>query len=356
LLHFFNDTRTMSTSSLNQAPDSHDFLPLALIVSTLFHILLALFAAKSFVGVVQDPVLFIDLIPSLPTKQIAQPEPERTQIVSRSEAQSSQPDPLTRFLSDTDSQTDKQTIKRGEDPEAGNPGQAAAPAQQQPQQAQKKEQTAATPKQVAKSPTQLNTRLSSGDLIASLRSSKPPSPKPDASERTTETSENADYQAFNRSPGQGARFFGTRGSSDYLPDLPDGDITLLNTKANQYAVFVRRVALEVFRGLRNSGLSSIGASEISTATNFVTVLAIMSPTGELVSTEIIESSGSARFDRILDASARDNLRDPNPPPSAAKEDGNIHFIFKSRVWRRVEQDPRRGPREQRWVLLSTGLL
>ena len=53
--------------------------------------------------------------------------------------------------------------------------------------------------------------------------------------------------------GTGAKFFGNSGSTDYLPNLPDGDITLLNTKADHFAVFVRRVAARVFAALRSSG-------------------------------------------------------------------------------------------------------
>jgi hypothetical protein len=40
---------------------------------------------------------------------------------------------------------------------------------------------------------------------------------------------------------------GPVGSLDYLPDVREGDITLLNTKAEMFAPFVRRVALRVFQ-------------------------------------------------------------------------------------------------------------
>src|SRR5690606_20546577 len=72
----------------------------------------------------------------------------------------------------------------------------------------------------------------------------------------------AGYKAFSRPAGSGARFIGASGAPDHLPSLPDGDITLLNTKANQFAVFVRRVATQVFGELRLTGWESLLASDI----------------------------------------------------------------------------------------------
>ena len=40
---------------------------------------------------------------------------------------------------------------------------------------------------------------------------------------------------------------GPRGSADYLPNVRQGDITLLNTKADRFAPFVRRVGMRVFQ-------------------------------------------------------------------------------------------------------------
>lgn len=165
------------------------------------------------------------------------------------------------------------------------------------------------------------------------------------------------YQAFSRPAGSGAAFLGGGGgTSDHLPNLPDGDITLLNAKANIYASFVRRVAIQVFNQLRAEGWESLSAREIREISDFTTVRATMSPAGRLISAEILERSGSSRFDDVVKTSATKGSADPNPPAGAKASDGMIHFIFKARSWTQLAVNRRSGaPFEQRWILLATGL-
>lgn len=175
--------------------------------------------------------------------------------------------------------------------------------------------------------------------------SKPPSP-PSLSQ----------YKAFSRPPGSGAAFLGSGGLSDYLPNLPDGDITLLNAKASQYAGFVRRVAVQVFAQLRTRGWENLSASEVRRIGDFTTVEAILSKDGKLQEVRLVESSGSAAFDSVLGDAAKAGAKDPNPPPGAVASDGRIHFIFKARSWSSTSSNPRNGAlRESRWLLLATGL-
>ncbi len=168
---------------------------------------------------------------------------------------------------------------------------------------------------------------------------------------------NPSYQAFSRPAGSGAKFFGNGGSPDYLPSLPDGDLTLLNAKANQYAVFVRRVATQVFSELRQVGWEALRALDIQKITEDATYEAVMGPSGELLSVQQLASSGSLSFDKVLGTAIEKGARDRNPPQGAAADDGNLHFIFKARSWVTINTNPRsQAPFERRWLLLATGLL
>jgi hypothetical protein len=150
---------------------------------------------------------------------------------------------------------------------------------------------------------------------------------------------------------------GNGGSSDYLPSLPDGDLTLLNAKANQYAVFVRRVAVQVFAELRQVGWESLRAADIRGISSDSIFEAVMGPNGELVSVTPVEASGSRNFDEVLRIAVTKGARDRNPPAGAKADDGQIHFIFKARSWVGISNGARnQAPIERRWLLLATGLL
>jgi TonB family protein len=177
----------------------------------------------------------------------------------------------------------------------------------------------------------------------------------------TPTSESAlhssAYRAFSRPPGSGARFQGPLGTPDYLPNLPDGDLTLLNAKANKYAVFVRRVALQVFGEMQRSGWQRLSMKDLQLLTSSTMVEAVLSLEGKLLSVSIREVSGNPRYDESLKQAVKTAARDPHPPASAVAEDGNIHLIFSSRTWVEAGVNGRtQAPMERRWLLLATGLL
>jgi hypothetical protein len=164
------------------------------------------------------------------------------------------------------------------------------------------------------------------------------------------------YEAFSRPPGSGATFVGSGGVSDHLPNLPDGDITLLNAKANTYAGFVRRVAVQVFAQLRSQGWEKLTMGEVRRIGDFTTIEAILSPEGRFMTMRIVEGSGSPSFDSVVKQSVAVGARDPNPPAGARASDGKIHFIFKARSWASIGAGGRAGgPSEHRWLLLATGL-
>lgn len=143
------------------------------------------------------------------------------------------------------------------------------------------------------------------------------------------------------------------GSQDYLPEVPDGELTFLNTKAHAFAPFVRRVATNVFGALKNSIWTQVPTSEIRHASEFGVVEAILDPQGKLLSVKLKNRSGSGLFDNSLNDAVSSGAWDNNPPQGALANDGNIHLIFQARIWSRPAPNLRG---EQRWILLSTGLL
>jgi hypothetical protein len=165
----------------------------------------------------------------------------------------------------------------------------------------------------------------------------------------------SNYEAFSRPPGSGATFVGSGGVSDHLPNLPDGDITLLNAKANTYAGFVRRVAVQVFAQLRSQGWEKLSMSEVRRINDFTTIEAIMSPEGRFITMRLIEGSGSPQFDSVVKQAVPAGMKDPNPPAGAKASDGMIHFIFKARSWASIGAGRAGAPSEHRWILLATGL-
>lgn len=163
------------------------------------------------------------------------------------------------------------------------------------------------------------------------------------------------YEPFSRPYGSDAKFTRSAGSSMYLPNIQDGDMTLLNTKAEYFAVFVRRVATRVFSKLRQSGWESLSRHDINIINSYAKIEAKMSKSGDIISLDLISSSGSVNFDNVLKNAIKTSAKDSNPPKNAVLQDGFIYFIFQAKSWSRngVSQNGTIG--EQRWLLLSTGL-
>lgn len=286
-------------------------------------------------------------------KQIVSPPDQSKSDMSKQE---------TALLSDKNSSADREQIKRGDGQGAGIP----LPATKGERVSLEKQSAnlTITAKTVSKatepevgipsenigesgSKTALKLKLDDKTLLSRFEMPR----KTDSLKRNP-----LEAQPFSRPAGSGAQFVGTFGSPDYLPHLPDGDITLLNTKADKFAVFVRRVATQIFAQVKSTGFQVLRGSEIQNIKGFVTTHARMSSKGELIDITLEQSSGSIRFDEVLVDAIKVGLRDHNPPLDAMTSDGTIHFVFKSNAWARVESDPRSGGRlERKWLLLATGL-
>lgn len=335
------------------------------------------------------------LPPPAPTQAAPRKPPE--QIVSPSEAPEKTPPKQTTLRSDRDTAIERETIARGM-PEAAKAPTAAVkptPPVENTKPAQAKEtprvepSTAKTPPKPSperkpkaeaepktgpetKTPTdsEPSLRLSGTELaraIGTLPVQRKQTGKVSSEDRLRDSARGIEtkpqqsdgeraaslqrYTPFR--PSSAGALFSRRGTPDHLPTVQDGEVTLLNAKADRHAVFVRRVALQVFGALRQLSWSEVPFERIRGANDFVTVYATMSNTGKLLKVELRDSSGSVSFDQVAVQAAERGTWDQNPPETAQTADGTIRFVFKAKSWsRRIGE----MNQEQRWLLLSTGLL
>lgn len=291
--------------------------------------------------------------PEPPQRKLPVPE---QQIVSPADAGKNEAPPETRLLSDRDNRVDQQMVKRG-NPAPGEeaPGQPAPP------------KVAAAPKPVKPA-----------EPRGGGRTDREPPPRiaslpgldrlmPDALRlaeegygRQADTAP-GEQMAQNDQPSRvqprGAEGLmlpssGPIGSLDFLPDVREGDITLLNTKAEVFAPFVRRVAMRVFQNFWISLKRDLFTSGLPT-TETVEAEAVMSPAGEMIAFNVNQRSAriSLASDRRLQQACNDAFFDRNPPPGARAKDGNIHFIFRTGI---ESQPTPRGP--VGWLQMEAGLL
>ena len=265
--------------------------------------------------------------PEQPPPEI--PIPER-QIVSPPDAGLNQLPPETRFLSDRDVTVEEEMVKRGE-PEPGSeemdqeePDKLANEASELP-------------------PTDADTASEQAEQLAALPRLEQllPSALQLAEEgygQASESSEAAEATEAEEEPGplsSGTAWLPATdqpGTLDFLPDVREGDITLLNTKAELNAPFVRRVAVRVFQHLVILLRHEIKLSVASTKES-VTAEAIMNRQGDMVSVMVSDQStkGVLSTHRKLRQACSTGFFDRNPPPSAEAEDGNIHFVLRAFV-------------------------
>ncbi|MCC6765467.1 MAG: hypothetical protein IT293_12475 [Deltaproteobacteria bacterium] len=123
---------------------------------------------------------------------------------------------------------------------------------------------------------------------------------------------------------------GTRGTLDNLPDIQRGTVTLLNTKANEFSPFVRRVGERVFQHLiiRQRRLE---LEQILSARSPVQMRAVLDARGKLKSVQIDTQSGSANMDDTLSDALNTAAFDNNPPKAAAKPNGDFEFVFQAQL-------------------------
>lgn len=134
-------------------------------------------------------------------------------------------------------------------------------------------------------------------------------------------------------------FGGTRGSFDSLPGVAQGSLTMLNTKADRFAPFVRRVGTRVFQNLLIFQRQHLGINDILAAHEPVTVRCLLDPEGHLKDIKVEDRSGSLAVDQTLIDALREAAFDSNPPRSAANADGDFEFVFVSQIAAQVGDGP-----------------
>ena len=141
--------------------------------------------------------------------------------------------------------------------------------------------------------------------------------------------------------------------SEALDVIQRGSVTLLNTKANVFSPFVRRVGERVFQHLiiRQRRLE---LQQILSANHPVQMRAVLDPTGKLKSVQIEGQSGSANMDDTLSDALNTAAFDNNPPKAAANANGDFEFVFQAQL--RAYQPSPGGGSGRIESRLSVGLL
>ncbi len=347
----------------------------AILLSILLHalVLMSTNALRNLrLPVPSVPTIDVDLAslpPPLPkVRPQAQPKPEsapavpppllmpKQQIVTPPDAGVEKPPPDTAFLSDRDNTVDQQSVRRGEGPvdkpEEAKVDEAAtaekiAEAKAKPKAAKAKASKPApvAPRSASRAKPHERTEVASLPKLDKLF----PLPGEFAAGRPLErdTSESEEPAAPRNLLRGGRQAFAiSPGVSDYLPTVREGDITLLNTKAERFAPFVRRVAARVFqhleiqlkRAARSAGNGSAGRE-------YAVVEAVMNKRGELVNARLVERETNTQmtvYKQLLTAARPEVFFDANPPAGAEAADGNIHFVLLVDLMVQVAADPRTG--------------
>ena len=280
-----------------------------------------------------------------------QKDQQKKQLVTPPQITEKIPPIETNKQSDNDSSTKTEQIKRGTEGStviSKKKGKPIPPAPEPQTKTKNETKTRAKTKKEV-SPKKIKTLTLPKSEIAKFTTKTTRKTPSSNQERKIET------RPFSRPQGSGAAILGSRGIQDYLPDLPDGDITLLNAKANKYAVFVRRVAKRVFGHLRQSGWEKLSISNVQAIKDFSEIHAKIDLNGKLTSLILLSPSGSQRFDIVVQESVQSGAKDKNPPRDAANADGQIHFVFKSRSWVQRAVGRNGGPTQRRWILLGDGV-
>jgi hypothetical protein len=275
--------------------------------------------------------------PAQPDKPVPVP---KTQIVSPSDNMEA-PD-KAHFLSDHDSRAIEETIKRGEPappakPPTSKPDNAKQAATDKPAtkargDAQGSERATALAKAETQSlgpPAKTAPAVGLSDLFVppSKLASDPSVAKGDSGD-SPKTAEGGrrDLASIPR-PDLWADP-GPRGSPDYLPGVRQGDITMLNAKADRFAPFVRRVGLRVFQSFSMEFKQEIYAGTVPEGRDNVEIEAVMTRDGKRVDVFLRQHNGNLSSDRTLLGTFTDQIFfDENPPAEAVAADGKIHFIF-----------------------------
>ena len=292
------------------------------------------------------------------------PRIPETKIVAPPDSPKAAPDEA-RFLSNRDSRAKEETVKRGQEGSAETA--VDEPGERHDQnQAKKRAESLDQPAPPEKAPDQAQPRrerrrlpgLESlfarpSDLIEQPGFGIPapnhgPTPK---ARRDPREYASLDHPGLWGPPGD-------RGTLDFLPQIREGKFTLLNTKADLYAPFVRRVGLRVFQLFSRNFRRKIISGSVPQGQEVIEVEAVMDSGGRRLEVRLRRRDGNLASDRVLLATINDqNFFDKNPPAKAVADDGNIHFLFalNASVWISRDRNTGAAHHGARWVF-GAGLL
>lgn len=327
-------------------------LTTALVASSLLHLLLAVLVTAWMMltasTMTPPPTIEVDLA------QLPAPKPAAAGAKPAAEPAASQPPPIplqrqivalpdqgeekspesTRLLSDRDNRVKEQQVKPGE------PGRSDVAKRERAvdnlperdtrsrQGANEKQTSSAAPANKEKKPPvaplpRLDDLFANpGDLARSGLGKAEPEVRPTP---RVEAKVSRDLLG-----GSGAAFSSRPGIADYLPDVREGNVTLLNTKAERFAPFVRRVATRIFQHMSIRLSQAARRGSVGSGRDVVAVEAVMSRQGRMLSARVLDqqvqtSLGVER--ELLNATRPETFFDSNPPDGAEGNDGNIHFIL-----------------------------
>lgn len=366
-----------------------DPLAVFLFFSLLLHLLLLLFLPlpqQDLLAPPREQLTEVELLPAPPptppvvakaappvekekpeSKEKPEPQPREQlpeQIVSPPDQNNDEVPEKTRLLSDRNSSTKEQTVA------VGTP--LPSPPQKEKNTAKEKTEVQKPPVQLAvKTPTLPTTKppvkKQPEKALSEATTPQNPAPgNPDAPARVPQlfarpddllaqgwlSDEGSDQEKkAERQPPQGRDIIalapppresllslpGPVGTPDFLPDIRQGNLTFLNTKAHRFAPFVRRVALRVFQHLIIHQRKQLQLDDVVAARDMVTIEAKLDLQGNLKGLIIQTRSGSYSVDEALLKACERGAWDENPPTEAKAEDGYIHFIFRSDINAQYDQ-------------------
>lgn len=338
-------------------------LTLAIALSFLLHVLLFLLAPKLPTRDWQPPEVPLEVAlvpPEVPKRPPA--APAARQMVAPPDVINDRPPENPRFESDRDNTVEHETVNPG----VPNPGPIVPPAPKQPAPPQrasvpdrapaakpKPQRQAARPEPEPKAEAREVKRVPAFDDLF-FGDKLVQQPKEDESAAKEQRGTGRRKLALAVAPvAPDWAIPGTRGTLDNLPDIQRGAVTLLNTKANSFAPFVRRVGERVFQHLiiRQRRLE---IQQIMSAQSPVLMRAVLDARGKLKSVQIDGQSGSALMDDTLSDALTTAAFDNNPPQAAANANGEFEFIFQAQL--RAYQPGPGGTAGRVESRLSVGLL
>lgn len=255
------------------------FLTIGLILSLLIHLVyLYLLIPRGKIEIPQQQVL-VELIKELPQQIVESPESNNQQSDAK-------------LLSEQDNKVERQSKKDGDSPKVKPP----TPKMEKQVPAQKKEK-----------PTDKVDKNEFAEVKKEARTESKPQKKINL----------FDSSIMNEKPG----------TLDKLNDIPSGNITLLNTKANKFAGFVRRIVTDVFNDIKRNYVPLLESRSPISTNGFAKFSTRLDKSGKQISNILKTSDLEIIIKNIVAAAIKEYANDPNPPPDAISASGTYDFEF-----------------------------